>query len=218
MQADDLRGYRAPEIIPPPRRRRRWSRWLAVAVILAVLGLVAVLIATGGDGEDVDVADDRTAEGGDAPDAGGDRGTSSTATTDGGGDRGTGTSPAASSTLTAGDVSLLPVPADGLAPLVGAEVTGRNVEVQSVVGDEAFWVGDGEENRLLVVLSEEARGTGGESPFEVVAGQRIDLTGEVVTLGGPPSDLGLDSDEGSDTLVEQGGYVVATSIDIATDD
>lgn len=51
--------------------------------------------------------------------------------------------------------------------------------VESVVADEGFWVGDGPGMRVFVRLTPEARNSSGESPFQVEAGQTIELEGTV---------------------------------------
>jgi hypothetical protein len=65
-----------------------------------------------------------------------------------------------------------------------------------------------------VFLTPEARNSDGESPFQVKAGQQVNLTGSVEQL---PSDLtpfGVDKSEGADQLRQQGSYVKATRIEL----
>jgi hypothetical protein len=96
----------------------------------------------------------------------------------------------------------------GLAPLEDETVTARGAEVQSVVSDEAFWLGRGEAERVFVVVS-----TSEESPVHVNAGDRIDLSGVVRVL---PVDFesrfGVTGDTGSSQLQSQGHYIEALSI------
>lgn len=96
----------------------------------------------------------------------------------------------------------------GLAPLEDETVTARGAEVESVVSDEAFWLGSGEGERIFVVIS-----TSGESPLNVDAGDRVDLSGVVRVL---PVDFesrfGVNGDSGSSQLESQGHYIEALSI------
>lgn len=134
------------------------------------------------------------------------------ATPTAGGDAGGGAAPAGGAPLVAGDQPILPLPADGLAPLAGQAVTGTAVPVESVVADEGFWGGTSPTDRVFVVLTPEARTTQGESPFQVQAGQSINLAGTLIPLPGDPETLGVDPDEGAEQLLQQGHVVEATSI------
>ena len=118
---------------------------------------------------------------------------------------------ASGGTLRAGQSTLLPVPAGGLAALAGQTVTGQGVLVESVVGDEAFWVGSSATDRVLVHLSEQARTAAGESPFQVAAGQRVDLEGVLQPLAAA-SEFGVDEAEGAAQLQSIGHYIEATRI------
>ncbi|MDQ3979753.1 MAG: hypothetical protein M3314_09395 [Actinomycetota bacterium] len=176
----------------------------AVAVILLIVG-VAVSIRSYDTSSDVEAA-----------------GRSATPTTPGasgsgsqGAPSGAGTTPttATGSVLTADTRSLLPVPPrDELASLTGREVVGRAAPVESVVADEGFWVGTSASDRIFVFLTPAARGTPGESPFTVRAGQRVELRGTLRALSGEPSSLGVDEPEGASVLRSQGHYVEATSV------
>jgi hypothetical protein len=95
-----------------------------------------------------------------------------------------------------------------LAAFEDQTVRGQGVEVQSVISDEAFWLGGSEAQRVFVVSSGQ-----GESPANVDAGDRVDVSGVVRVL---PVDyeqrFGLSADEGSADLVSQGHYVEALSL------
>lgn len=125
---------------------------------------------------------------------------------------GTGVTPG-TATLTAAGQAILPLPAAGLAPLATSPVAGTAVPVESVVSDEGFWVGTNTTDRLFVVLTPEARGSGGESPFQVEGGQSIALQGTLVALpDGGPAILGVESSEGADQLANQGYVIEATQV------
>lgn len=113
---------------------------------------------------------------------------------------------AAVGTVVAAGAALLPLPADGLAASVDqrATGTGTGVNVESVVSDEGFWIGSGPGDRLFVQLQIE-----GESPFQVEAGQVVDLEGTVVGVPADPEGaLGVDAAEGRDELVQLGHLVL----------
>lgn len=118
-----------------------------------------------------------------------------------------------SASLTAGGQAILPLPAGGLAPLSTTAVSGTSVPVESVVSDEGFWVGTSASERVFVVLTPEARGGAGESPFQVQAGQSINLAGTLVPLPAAGAGaLGVEAAEGGDQLATQGHVVEATQV------
>jgi hypothetical protein len=116
--------------------------------------------------------------------------------------------------LTAGGQSLLPLPPAGLGALSGQAATGTAVNVESVVADEGFWVGSDATNRVFVRLTPEARSTEGESPFQVQAGQLINVEGTLIPLPDAPGTLGVDPAEGADQLLQQGHLIEATRIEL----
>ena len=99
---------------------------------------------------------------------------------------------------------------------VGQAATGSSVRVASVVSDEAFWVGSGSQ-QVLVHLTPSARGTDGESPFQVRAGQSIDLTGTVKRASaGTADELGITAAEGADRLASAGALIEATRVALSS--
>jgi hypothetical protein len=98
----------------------------------------------------------------------------------------------------------------GLATFAGAQATGTAV-VQSVVSDEGFWVGASPEQRVFVFLTPEARGSGGESPFQVVAGQTIEVIGTVTPVDRSYVE-NVSPEEGAEQLAAQAYFVLATSV------
>jgi hypothetical protein len=175
-----------------------WLPWAALA-LAALLALVMLLVALNvtdvGDDRGVDVTDDPSGQAAAAP------------------------APAPAPAADAGTVvaanggaSLLPVPGDGLGGYAGQTVQGRGVVVQSVVADEGFWVGADETNRLFVHLSDAAKASQGESPFQVKAGQRVDFTGIVTPAPADAGALGVTAAEGADRLRTQGQYLELSSV------
>ena len=116
-------------------------------------------------------------------------------------------------TLTASGRSVLDEASAGrYAQLHGQPVEGRAVSVQSVVADEGFWAGASEQNRVFIFLTPQARTRTGESPFQVRAGQRVDLTGSVKAVPADLTPFGVDQSEGAAQLRSQGHYIEATSV------
>jgi hypothetical protein len=94
-------------------------------------------------------------------------------------------------------------PANTLSGMIGQQVTGTSVPVQSVVSDEAFWVGTSEQDRMFVRLER-----GSESPFQVRAGENVSFTGTLTQADASVAqELGVTEEEGASTLTNQGVYV-----------
>ena len=100
--------------------------------------------------------------------------------------------------------SLFPVPPPAqLAELDGAYVRARNARVHSLVGDEAFWIGSGGTNRILVHLTSR-----GESRAWVRPGSRVTFVGSVAP--NPPAvalKYGIIPGEGAQLLERQGRHI-----------
>lgn len=214
-----------------------WLPWAALALLLLIAGgafLISRNAGDDGDEQGLDVVDDGGAaatdsaglDGQDAGEPATTSGATGVASTDPGGTIPTTAASSASTpttasgnqsnggqgALVAGSQSLLPVPAEGLATFVGQPVTGTAVRVESVVADEGFWVGPSPTDRVFVLLTPEARTTAGESPFQVAAGQLVNLQGNLIGLSGDPAALGVDPNEGADQLRQQGHLVEALSV------
>ena len=159
-----------------------WLPWVALA-LLGVLLLAVLLVTTNLAAEDDAGAGDEV--------------------------RGTTEAPAAAAT---GEPVALPMAPSELAAHAGRSVEGRGLHVQSVVADEGFWIGDDTTSRVFVVLTDEAKATDGESPFQVTAGQRVDLAGTVRPLPPDLPPFGLEPAEGAEQLRQQGHHIEATRI------
>lgn len=120
--------------------------------------------------------------------------------------------PAGAST---GEPVALPMAPAELAAHAGRAVEGQGLHVQSVVADEGFWIGDDTTSRVFVVLTDEAKATDGESPFQVTAGQRVDLAGTVKPLPPDLPPFGLEPAEGAEQLRQQGHHIEATRIGLS---
>ena len=194
-----------------------WLPWVALALV-GVLALASLLVARNvgdaGDDPGVDLTDNAASDGQDpaGPDANRNDGG------DAGGDPDAAPAPGppagadAESAVVAGGRALLPLPGSGLASLVGQSAEGKAVQVQSVVADEGFWVGDDTTNRIFVFLTDEAKAAEGESPFQVKAGQRVDFTGTIKPIPDDLPPFGLEAAEGSEQLRQQGHYIELTKV------
>lgn len=120
-------------------------------------------------------------------------------------------------TLNAGGRSLLPLSAAGpLGNLGGQAVTGKGAAVESVVADEGFWVGPNANDRVFVSLLPQARGSGGESPFQVRTGPRAGLAGTPRPVPANVGGLGVDEAEGAAQVRYQGQYIEAFSVHLSS--
>lgn len=66
--------------------------------------------------------------------------------------------------------------------LANRRVQFTNVPVQSVIGDRTFWVGSGNNERLLVVLDEALDAGGTEKALDINAGQTLTMSGLIRTM------------------------------------
>jgi hypothetical protein len=175
-----------------PDRRRGGTPWWIWLLGLVALGLVAFMIFQGAN------ADPSTeVDAGNGNEVG---------TMDG---AGSDEAAAATGTISSSDgVDLLDLSADseGLAGYEETDVEGASAPVESVVGDETFWVGESPERRLFVFLNPL-----GESGPDIDAGDDVTFDGTMKAL---PVDFeqrfDVSSEEGADQLEQQGRYIEVT--------
>ena len=84
--------------------------------------------------------------------------------------------------LTAGNTSLLPPPSGALSDQVGETVTGKDVVVQSVNGNEGFFVGSSTKDRVYVEWGGDV-GENETSQFQPQEGDKVNLTGPLQAAG-----------------------------------
>ncbi|MGY5884638.1 hypothetical protein [Modestobacter lacusdianchii] len=119
-------------------------------------------------------------------------------------------------TLTAGTTSVLPLttqadPASALSGVTGQDVQGTAVQVLEVPADEGFWVGTSDSERIWVQLT-----GGGESPYQVEAGDVIDLQGTLVPhAAGFAAQVGVTDTAAAAQLDAQGHHVEAAKNTVA---
>jgi hypothetical protein len=169
-------------------------------VALLLIGLLVWALMSNADDEDVGgAADDGTAQIDDGATDG---------TTDGQ------TGIGETGTIVAGSEDVLGAAGSGgLASLAGQQVTGTQVPVESVVADEAFWVGPSADERVLVFIAD----AGGESGVDVDAGDTVSFTGTLEPVGGDfAANAGIDAAEGADDVVAQDHYISAEQVEIET--
>jgi hypothetical protein len=188
------------------RKRGGWWWWLlGLLALLLVLALLLGLFSGGDDDEAGQGAGGTTAQT-----------TATTGGTDGGAAAGGGAQDGAAggATLTVEGESLLPVPGD-LSGFVGRTAQGRGVEVQSVPGEQGFFVGTSEEDSVYVEYGARAGEREPGAEFRPEVGQRVDVTGEVRPAPDEPGrTLGV---AGADEqrIARQGAFVNADSVTAA---
>ena len=179
----------------PVTARPKWLVPLLIGVVV-VIALVLLLTRCGGEDDDASTPGDSTAATTPAavPSA-----TVTSATS------ATSFSATAAGTVTAGNTDLMiNSTAAGLKPHDGQQATANAVEVQSVPADEGFWIGSSETDRLWIQLTD----TGGESDYQVKAGDQVGFTGTVTKAAdGYAATTGLTAAEGADQLTKQGYYL-----------
>lgn len=98
--------------------------------------------------------------------------------------------------------------------LVNRQVQFANVPVQSVIGDRTFWVGSGNNERLLVVLDEALDSGNTEKALDVNAGQTLTMNGIVRRMpsaADAQKQWGLSAAE-ADSLKNQRVYLQASQV------
>jgi hypothetical protein len=116
--------------------------------------------------------------------------------------------------LAAGGASLLPPPADGLSAQAGETATGNNVAVQSVNGNEGFFVGSSEKERLYVEWGGDV-GQNEASRFQPQKGDRVNLTGPVQPAGAKQLRKLKLSSADAELVRSQGAFVNADRVTAA---
>src|SRR5215210_7416872 len=139
-------------------RRRSGTPWWVWLLGLAALALVAFMMFQG-------MNDDGASSAGSA--------------TSGSNPEGTGTEVGTPGAVVADGTDLLPASADAgsLGGYEGSRVEATDVTVESVTGDETFWVGDSSNERLFVFLD-----LAGESGPDIDAGDEVSFSGTVEPL------------------------------------
>ena len=105
-----------------------------------------------------------------------------------------------SGSLRAGDRSLLPPDPAELAAVSGQGVEGRSLTVEEVVTPTAFWVGNGQRDRVFVEVE-------GAPPFPIAVGQKVSFVGKVQAHHQDPAErFGLGGPDAA-VLRQQGHHV-----------
>ena len=113
--------------------------------------------------------------------------------------------------LNAGGAQLLPPPAGGLSGEVGKIATGKDVVVQSVNGNEGFFVGSSTKDRVYVEWGGDV-GENEASKFQPQEGDKVNLTGPLQAAG-PAQLRKLKLSEADAQLVRaQGAFVNADRV------
>ena len=113
--------------------------------------------------------------------------------------------------LNAGGAQLLPPPAGGLSGQVGETVTGKDVLVQAVNGNEGFFVGSSTKDRVYVEWGGDV-GENEPSKFQPQEGDKVNLTGPLQAAG-PEQLRKLKLSEADAQLVRsQGAFVNADRV------
>jgi hypothetical protein len=116
--------------------------------------------------------------------------------------------------LNAGGAQLLPPPAGGLSGEVGKTATGKDVVVQSVNGNEGFFVGSSAKDRVYVEWGGDV-GENEASRFRPQKGQRVNLTGPLQAAGATQLRKLKLSSADADLVRSQGAFVNADRVTLA---
>ena len=116
--------------------------------------------------------------------------------------------------LAAGGAELLPPPANGLSGQVGETATGQDVVVQSVNGNEGFFVGSSTTDRVYVEWGGDV-GENEATRFRPQKGQRVNLTGPLQAAGAAELRKLKLSSADSELVRSQGAFVNADRVTVA---
>ena len=131
-----------------------------------------------------------------------------------GGDDDSDKSGSAAGKLNAGGAQLLPPPSGGLSGEVGKTATGKDVVVQSVNGNEGFFVGSSTKDRVYVEWGGDV-GENEASQFQPKKGDTVNLTGPLQKAG-PVQLRKLKLSQADAQLVRsQGAFVNADRVSMA---
>ena len=113
--------------------------------------------------------------------------------------------------LTAGNATLLPPPAGGLSTQVGQTVTGKDALVQSVNGNEGFFVGPSTNDRVYVEWGGDI-GENEASQFQPQKGDKVNLTGPLQAAGPKQLEKLKLSEADAQLVRSQGAFVNANRV------
>lgn len=116
--------------------------------------------------------------------------------------------------LTAGNASLLPPPADGLSAQVGETATGKDALVQSVNGNEGFFVGSSTKDRVYIEWGGDI-GENEASRFQPQEGDKVNLTGPLQAAGPKQLEKLKLSEADAQLVRSQGAFVNADRVNEA---
>jgi hypothetical protein len=108
--------------------------------------------------------------------------------------------------LVGGDQDLYPALEGSLTKFANQQATGKELNVVSVVSDQAFWAGRSKAQRLLVVIDAK-----GEAPPKVRAGQIVTFRGQVLANEG---DYGVTVSDETTLLERHGHHVLVSAQDV----
>lgn len=97
-----------------------------------------------------------------------------------------------------------------LASMIGREVVLTGVPVESLEGDQAFYIGDSPTNRALVVFNEQP------TPGMAMEGNVDVNPGSMVTLRGTVRDGAATPPPGTTTPLPAGAYIEASNVDVVS--
>ncbi len=108
--------------------------------------------------------------------------------------------------LVGSDQDLYPALEGSLTKFANQQATGKELNVVSVVSDQAFWAGRGKAQRLLVVINPK-----GEAPPKVRAGQIVSFSGQVLANEG---NYGVTVPDETALLARHGHHVLVSAQDL----
>lgn len=97
-----------------------------------------------------------------------------------------------------------------MSSMVGRDVMLTGVPVESLEGDQAFYIGDSPTNRALVVFNEQP------TPNQAMEGNVDVNKGSMVTLRGTVRDGSATPPTGTTTPLPAGAYIEASNVDVVS--